>query len=67
MCPDRHMSDATSTYNEAFRMVGMPRSVYPKSVIRIRSRILLYFERILVRFLAGIAGYVKKKLTKRHR
>ena len=67
MCPDRHMSDATSTYNEAFRMVGMPRSVYPKSVISILSRFLLYIERILVRFLAGIAGYVKKKLTKRHR
>lgn len=67
MCPDRHRSDATSTYNEAFRMVGMPRSVYPKSVISIRPRILLYIERILVRFLAGIAGYVKKKLTKRHR
>lgn len=61
------MSDATSTYNEAFRMVGMPRSVYPKSVIIILSRFLLYIERILVRFLAGIAGYVKKKLTKRHR
>lgn len=67
MCPDRHMSDATSTYNEALRMVGMPRSVYPKSVISILSGFLLYFERILVRFLAGIAGYVKKKLTKRHR
>lgn len=67
MCPDRNMSDATSTYNEASRMVGMPRSVYPKSVISIRSRILLYFERILVRFLAGIADYVKKKLTKKRR
>ena len=67
MCPDRHMSDATSTYNEAPRMVGMPRSVYPKSVISILSGFLLYIERILVRFLAGIAGYVKKKLTKRHR
>lgn len=67
MCPDRHRSDATSTYNEAPRMVGMPRSVYPKSVISILSRFLLYIERILVRFLAGIAGYVKKKLTKRHR
>lgn len=67
MCPDRHMSDATSTYNEASRMVGMPRSVYPKSVISILSGFLLYIERILVRFLAGIAGYVKKKLTKRHR
>ena len=67
MCPDRHMSDATSTYNEASRMVGMPRSVYPKSVISIRSGFLLYIEQILVRFLAGIAGYVKKKLTKRHR
>ena len=65
MCPDRHMSDATSTYNEASRMVGMPRSVYPKSVISIRSRFLLYIERILVRFLAGIADYVKKKRTKR--
>lgn len=31
------MSDATSTYNEAPRMVGMPRSVYPKSVISILS------------------------------
>ena len=67
MRPDRHRSDATSTYNEASRMVGMPRSVYPKSVISILSRFLLYIERILVRFLAGIAGYVKKKLTKRHR
>ena len=67
MCPDRHMSDATSTYNEASRMVGMPRSVYPKSVISILSGFLLYIERILVRFLAGIAGYVKKKLTKKHR
>ena len=67
MCPDRHRSDTTSTYNEAPRMVGMPRSVYPKSVISILSRFLLYIERILVRFLAGIAGYVKKKLTKRHR
>ena len=67
MCPDRHMSDATSTYNEAPRMVGMPRSVYPKSVISILSGFLLYIERILVRFLAGIADYVKKKLTKRHR
>lgn len=67
MCPDRHWSDATSTYNEASRMVGMPRSVYPKSVISILSGFLLYIERILVRFLAGIAGYVKKKLTKRHR
>lgn len=67
MCPDRHMSDATSTYNEAPRMVGMPRSVYPKSVISILSGFLLYIERILVRYLAGIAGYVKKKLTKRHR
>lgn len=67
MCPDRHRSDATSTYNEAFRMVGMPRSVYPKSVISILSGFLLYFERILVRFLASIAGYVKKKLTKRYR
>lgn len=61
------MSDATSTYNEAPRMVGMPRSVYPKSVISILSGFLLYIERILVRFLAGIAGYVKKKLTKKHR
>lgn len=67
MCPDRHRSDATSTYNEAPRMVGMPRSVYPKSVISILSGFLLYIERILVRFLTGIAGYVKKKLTKRHR
>lgn len=67
MCPDRHMSDATSTYNEASRMVGMPRSVYPKSVISILSGFLLYIEQILVRFLAGIADYVKKKLTKRHR
>ena len=67
MCPDRHMSDATLTYNEALRMVGMPRSVYPKSVISILSGFLLYIERILVRFLAGIADYVKKKLTKRHR
>lgn len=67
MCPDRHMSDATSTYNEASRMVGMPRSVYPKSVINILSGFLLYIEQILVRFLAGIADYVKKKLTKRHR
>lgn len=67
MCPDRHRSDATSTYNEAPRMVGMPRSVYPKSVISILSGFLLYNERILVRFLASIAGYVKKKLTKRHR
>lgn len=61
------MSDATLTYNEALRMVGMPRSVYPKSVISILSGFLLYIERILVRFLAGIADYVKKKLTKRHR
>lgn len=67
MCSDRHRSDATSTYNEASRMVGMPRSVYPKSVINILSGFLLYIEQILVRFLAGIAGYVKKKLTKRHR
>lgn len=67
MCPDRHRSDATSTYNEASRMVGMPRSVYPKSVISILSGFLLYIEQILVRFLAGIAGYVKKKLTKKHR
>lgn len=67
MCPDRHMSDATSTYNEASRMVGMPRSVYPKSVISILSGFLLYIEQILVRFLAGIADYVKKKLTKRYR
>lgn len=67
MCPDRHRSDATSTYNEASRMVGMPRSVYPKSVFNIRSGFLLYIERILVRFLAGIADYVKKKLTKKHR
>lgn len=67
MCPDRHWSDATSTYNEASRMVGMPRSVYPKSVISILSGFLLYIERILVRFIAGIADYVKKKLTKRHR
>ena len=67
MCPDRHMPDATSTYNEAPRMVGMPRSVYPKSVISILSGFLLYIERILVIFLAGIADYVKKKLTKRHR
>ena len=67
MCPDRHRSDTTSTYNEASRMVGMPRSVYPKSVISILSGFLLYIERILVRFLAGIAGYVKKKLTKRYR
>ena len=48
-------------------MVGMPRSVYPKSVISILSRFLLYIERISVIFLAGIADYVKKKLTKRHR
>lgn len=61
------MSDATSTYNEASRMVGMPRSVYPKSVISILSGFLLYIEQILVRFLAGIADYVKKKLTKRYR
>lgn len=67
MCPDRNMSDATSTYNEVFRMVGMPRSVYPKSVISILSGFLLYIERISIIFLAGIAGYVKKKLTKRHR
>lgn len=67
MCPDRHMSDATSTYNEASRMVGMPRSVYPKSVINILSGFLLYIEQILVRFLAGIADYVKKKLTKKRR
>ena len=65
MCPDRHRSDATSTYNEAFRMVGMPRSVYPKSVISILSGFLLYIERIFVRFFAGIAGYVKNNPTKR--
>ena len=42
-----------------------PFLVYPKSVIRIRSGFLLYIERIFVRFFAGIAGYVKKKLAKR--
>ena len=42
-----------------------PFDVYPKSVIRIRSGFLLYIERIFVRFFAGIAGYVKKKLAKR--
>ena len=42
-------------------------TIKPESVIRIRSVFLLYIERIFVGFFAGIAGYVKKKTTKRGR
>ncbi len=39
--------------------------LYPESVIRIKSVFLLYIEHILVVFLAGRAGHIKKNRTKR--
>jgi hypothetical protein len=42
-----------------------PVRVNPQSVIMTRSVFLLYIEQLLVGFFAGIAGYVKKKRTKR--
>lgn len=38
---------------------------YPKSVTRIRSVLLLYIERIFIRFFAGTVDYVKKNMTKK--
>ena len=38
---------------------------YPKSVTRIRSVLLLYIERIFIRFFAGTVDYVKKKYDKK--
>lgn len=39
--------------------------LHPESVIRIKSVFLLYIEHILVVFLAGRAGHIKKNRTKR--
>ena len=48
-----------------FTCIFMHNDVYYSKQSAMGSMGVLYIERIFVRFFAGIAGYVKKNLTKR--